>query len=59
MVISKGVIDGHVFEEWLDVHIEESLNDAIVKTGVNENSTNVSFNNIWQTLRIKLGVCST
>ena len=50
MIVCKCVIDIHIFEEPTDVVLEESLHLAIVKFGINKDSSDVSFDDIRESL---------
>lgn len=43
MVVGKGVVDGHVFEEPADVGVEEALDFCVVELGVDEDGADVGF----------------
>ena len=53
MVVRERVVDGHVNEEWPDVLVEESLDDGVVEARVDEDSTNVGFDDVRQALKAK------
>lgn len=46
MVVGKGVVDAHVFEEPSDVCLEEPLDFFVIKFGVYEDGSDVSFDDI-------------
>lgn len=43
MVVGKGVVDGHVFEEPSDVGVEEAFDFFVVEFGVDENGADVGL----------------
>jgi len=43
------IVDGHVFEIPFDVGVEEAFDFAIVVFRVDEDGTNESLNNVWET----------
>ena len=50
MFIGKSVIYAHVFKVLPDVCIEEAFNLTIVVLRVDKDSTDISFDDIWQCL---------
>lgn len=52
MVIGKGIVDGHILKEPLDMGIKETLDFFKVELRVNEDCPNVSFNYIGKALQV-------
>jgi len=46
MIIRKGIVDGHVFEEPSDMRVEEALDFFVIELGVHKHSADVGFNYI-------------
>lgn len=46
MIVGKGVVDGHVFEEPSDVGVEEALNFSVVELGVDKNGADVGLDHV-------------
>ncbi len=51
VVVCKGVVDAHIFEEPSDVHVEEALHFLVIELGVDKEGADVRFDNVRQTLR--------
>ncbi len=46
VVVGKGVVDGHIFEEPSDVGVEEAFDFFVVEFGVDENGADVGLDYI-------------
>ena len=46
VVVGKSVVNSHVFEEALDVLIKEALDFAVVEVRIDEDRSNVGFENV-------------
>lgn len=50
VIVSKGIVDGHVLEEPADVVIEEAFDFGVVELRVDEDGTEISFYNVGEAL---------
>lgn len=56
MVVRKGIVDSHVFEEPLDMLSEKSLNLIKVELRIDKESTDVCLHNIRKSLQFKVSL---